>query len=63
MAQGLNADLLHCRQILYYLSHQGSPPPLPASTSTNVLMGKTNPTDEKKAEDNFTGVLQKQQIK
>ena len=23
--QGLNSGLLHCRQILYYLSHQGSP--------------------------------------
>ena len=23
--QGLNSDLLHCRQILYRLSHQGSP--------------------------------------
>ena len=25
MAQGLNLDLLHCKQILYHLSHQGSP--------------------------------------
>ena len=24
-AQGLNPGLLHCRQILYWLSHQGSP--------------------------------------
>ena len=23
--QGLNPDLLHCRQILYQLSHKGSP--------------------------------------
>ena len=23
--QGLNLSLLHCRQILYHLSHQGSP--------------------------------------
>ena len=23
--QGLNLDLLHCRQILYHLSHQGNP--------------------------------------
>ena len=23
--QGLNPSLLHCRQILYHLSHQGSP--------------------------------------
>ena len=23
--QGLNTGLLHCRQILYHLSHQGSP--------------------------------------
>ena len=28
--QGMNLGLLHCRQILYYLSHQGSSrPPLP----------------------------------
>ena len=27
--QGLNPDLLHCRQILYHLSHQGSPRRLP----------------------------------
>ena len=26
--QGLNPGLLHCRQILYHLSHQGSPRPL-----------------------------------
>ena len=25
MTQGLNPGLLHCRQILYCLSHQGSP--------------------------------------
>ena len=25
--QGLNPGLLHCRQILYQLSHKGSPPP------------------------------------
>ena len=27
--QGSNPDLLHCRQILYHLSHQGSPLLLP----------------------------------
>ena len=26
MTQGSNPGLLHCRQILYHLSHQGSPP-------------------------------------
>ena len=26
LAQGLNPGLPHCRQILYQLSHQGSPP-------------------------------------
>ena len=26
LIQGLNLGLLHCRQILYCLSHQGSPP-------------------------------------
>ena len=25
LTQGLNQGLLHCRQILYHLSHQGSP--------------------------------------
>ena len=25
LTQGLNLGLLHCRQILYHLSHQGSP--------------------------------------
>ena len=25
LTQGLNPRLLHCRRILYYLSHQGSP--------------------------------------
>ena len=25
LTQGLNSGLLHCRQILYHLSHQGSP--------------------------------------
>ena len=27
LTQGSNPGLLHCRQILYYLNHQGSPPP------------------------------------
>ena len=26
LTQGLNLGLLHCRQTLYHLSHQGSPP-------------------------------------
>ena len=26
--QGLNLGFLHCRQILYLLSHQGSPKPI-----------------------------------
>ena len=25
LTQGLNTGVLHCRQILYHLSHQGSP--------------------------------------
>ena len=32
--QGWNPGLLHCRQILYQLSHQGSP----ASEATTVLL-------------------------
>ena len=27
LTQGSNPGLLHCTQILYYLNHQGSPPP------------------------------------
>ena len=26
LTQGSNLDVLHCRQIIYHLSHQGSPP-------------------------------------
>ena len=28
LTQGLNPGLLHCRQVLYHLSHQGSPHPI-----------------------------------
>ena len=31
LTQGLNPGLLHCRQILYHLSHKGSPFPNPLS--------------------------------
>ena len=27
LSQGSNSGLLHCRQILYHLSHEGTPPP------------------------------------
>ena len=33
--QGSNPNLLHCRQILYHLSHQGSPNNIP---STNLKL-------------------------
>ena len=32
LTQGLNLDLLHCKQILYRLGHQGRPHHLPGST-------------------------------
>ena len=38
--QGLNLGLLHCWQILYRLSHQGSPLATGFETSPPVLEGK-----------------------
>ena len=35
LTQGLNTGLLHCRQILYHLSHQGSPRRLDSTPSGN----------------------------
>ena len=35
--QGSNPGLLHCRQILYQLSHQGSPPPGKSSSAAHLL--------------------------
>ena len=35
LTQGLNPRLLHCRQILYHLSHQGSPIPSYRSPELN----------------------------
>ena len=36
--QGLNQDLLHCRQILYQLSYQGSPLLYSTGNSTKYLV-------------------------
>ena len=36
--QGLNLGLLHCRQILYYLSHQGSPTIVCLHTNRNNMI-------------------------
>ena len=36
--QGSNLDLLHCRQILYHMSHQGSPQ-LRVRTSQDIGLG------------------------
>ena len=33
-SQGLNPGLVHCRQILYHLSHQGSPKPTDKGNAT-----------------------------
>ena len=38
LTQGLNSGLPHCRQILYHLSHQGSPP----SALANAKMTMTD---------------------
>ena len=37
LTQGSNPDLLHCRQILYGLNHQGSPIILPSSSSYDMI--------------------------
>ena len=39
--QGLNPGLSHCRQILYWLSHQGSPH-LQRETLINIGLGLSN---------------------
>ena len=36
--QGSKPDLPHCRQILYYLSHQGRPNYLPEAPSLNAIL-------------------------
>ena len=36
-SQGLNTGLPHCRQTLYHLSHQGSPPNRGAGTQIEAL--------------------------
>ena len=38
LTKGLNLDLLHCRQILNHLSHQGSPVHTKASIKMNFLL-------------------------
>ena len=40
LTQGLNLGLLHCRQILYHLSHQGSPSPFLEETANNWKVDK-----------------------
>ena len=35
LTQGLNPGLLHCRQILYHLNHEGSPIPLEKGMATH----------------------------
>ena len=39
--QGSNPDLLHCRQIVYHLSHQGSPLTLSVMLKINTLIKHT----------------------
>ena len=38
--QGSNVGLLHCRQILYQLSHQGSPGKTPKNSAHTLDLGK-----------------------
>jgi len=35
--QGLNSGLLHCRQILYHLSHQGNPIIIHANMKLSIV--------------------------
>ena len=42
--QGLNPGLLHCRQILYHLSHQGSPDIWTCVTKSPCCIPETNAT-------------------
>ena len=41
LIQGLNLGLLHCRQILYHLSHQGSPKSNGINKLNTILLLKT----------------------
>ena len=41
LIQGLNLGLLHCRQILYHLSHQGSPQSNGIDKFNTILLLKT----------------------
>ena len=43
--QGLNPGLLHCRQILYHLSHQGSPPVEYSVSALTIQCNSTQETD------------------
>ena len=51
MTQGLNLGLLHCRQILYRLSHQGGP----------YLQGLSVLTSPSVQSDPLTGLLKAKQ--
>ena len=60
--QGLNLDLLHCRQILYHLSHQGSPifkePAAAAAKSFQSCPALCNPIDGSLPGSPIPGILQ-----
>jgi len=45
LTQGLNPGLLHCRQILYHLSHQGSPR-IQEGIAYRFSMGSSDPEIE-----------------
>ena len=39
LTQELNRDLLHCRQILYQLSYEGSPSPIKSCLKAGIILG------------------------
>ena len=43
LTQGLNPGLLHCRQILYHLSHRASPIPLAMGLNKHILVLAARP--------------------
>ena len=55
LIQGSNLCLLHCRQILYHLSHQGSPKKTGLG-SHSLLQGSFQPRDQTRIS-SITGIL------
>ena len=58
LTQGSNPALLHCRQILYHLSHQGSPSSTHAAKSLQSCPTLCNPRDGSPPGSSVLGILQ-----